>query len=138
MVRVNLIHPKRLADQHLVAEYNEILMLLGHLRKHGIKSDIPNKYSLGKGHINFFKNKLIYLRDRHEQIKKEMKKRKFAVNVSVNINEFDKELHNSWKPDKKDIKLIKERLVYKINNKPRYYRYYGNKKDRIFFLDLLT
>ena len=33
MVRINLIHPKKLADQHLIAEYNEILMLLGHVKK---------------------------------------------------------------------------------------------------------
>lgn len=28
MARVNLIHLKKLADQHLIAEYSEILMLL--------------------------------------------------------------------------------------------------------------
>ena len=34
MVRVNIINPNKLADQHLIAEYNEILMLLGYVRKY--------------------------------------------------------------------------------------------------------
>jgi len=32
MVKINLIHPRYLTDQHLIAEYNEILMLLAYLR----------------------------------------------------------------------------------------------------------
>jgi len=32
MVRVNLVNPKQLADQQLVAEHNEILMLVGYLK----------------------------------------------------------------------------------------------------------
>ena len=73
MVRVNLIHPKSLADQHLIAEYDEILMLLGYVRRYPKKENIPEKYTLGKGHIKFFKDKLLYLKKRHELIKEEMK-----------------------------------------------------------------
>ena len=75
MVRINLINPKKLADQHLVAEHNEILMLLGYVRKHPMCLNIPETYCLGRGHIKFFKNKLLYLKKRHELIKKEMIKR---------------------------------------------------------------
>jgi len=75
MVRINLINPKKLADQHLIAEYDEILMLLGYVKKYPRLGKIPGKYSLGKGHILFFKNKLKYLKKRHELIKLEMKKR---------------------------------------------------------------
>jgi hypothetical protein len=34
MVRVNLLEPSALSDQHLIAEYSEILRLLGYVRKH--------------------------------------------------------------------------------------------------------
>ena len=34
MVRINLVEPKKLADQHLIAEYDEILMLLGYVRRY--------------------------------------------------------------------------------------------------------
>jgi deoxyribonuclease (pyrimidine dimer) len=137
MVRINLINPKRLADQHLIAEYNEILMLLGHLRKHGIKSEIPKNYVLGKGHINFFKNKLVYLKNRHELIKKEMLKRDFLANRSIDLSEFSESLRNNWTPNSDDFKIIKKRIKFKINKKPNYYRYFGEKMKKEFFIEML-
>ena len=57
MVRVNIINPKYLADQHLRAEYLEIIMLVTYVRKHPkIKKELPKKYCLGTGHILFFKD----------------------------------------------------------------------------------
>jgi hypothetical protein len=49
MVRVNLIEPRRLSDQHLLAEYNEILMLFGYIKKFpAAKAPVPENYVLGK------------------------------------------------------------------------------------------
>ena len=53
MVRINIIEPRKLADQHLIAEYNEILMLFGYVRKHPRRENIPERYLLGPGHIKF-------------------------------------------------------------------------------------
>ena len=94
MVRINLVRPVSLADQHIVAEYNEILMLIGHIKKYPKIYSQPNEYKLGRGHINFFKNKTKYLKDRHELIKKEMKKRGFKINKTINLNQFKKEQKN--------------------------------------------
>lgn len=138
MVRINLINPKNLADQHLIAEYDEILMLLGYVRKYPQIKNIPLNYTLGKGHILFFKNKLKYLKKRHELIKKEMVKRGFAINITINLNEFDKILINDWKPTKPDFKIIKKRLIDKISLKPRFYRYYKKIKSKKFFIDLIN
>ena len=137
MVRVNLIEPVRLADQHLIAEYNEILMLLGYVRKNPILDKIPKKYCLGTGHIKFFKDKLTYLKKRHETIKKEMKSRGFKTDKKINLDEFPKELVNDWAPENGDYDIIKERISWKIKTKPNYYRYKGEKKEVDFFLDLL-
>lgn len=143
MVRINLINPRSLADQHLIAEYNEILMLLGYVRKYpginarGIVEGIPKEYCLGKGHIKFFKDKLRYLKERHEQIKKEMRKRGFAAKKTISLSEFEKELLNNWKPSAKDKKIIKERLIAKIKKKPEYYRYCGKYKQLNFFVHAL-
>ena len=101
MVRINLIEPGKLADQHLIAEYNEILMLLGYVKKYPEPKDIPEEYTLGKGHIKFFKNKLRYLKNRHETVKKEMVKRGFETNKTINLNEFDKILRNDWTKTKR-------------------------------------
>lgn len=137
MVRVNLISPKQLSDQHLIAEYNEILMLLGYVKKYPALVGIPKDYCLGKGHIIFFKNKLLYLKKRHELLKKEMKKRGFAARKNINLSKFEKKLVKPWKPRKKDFDLIKRRIRWKINKKPDFYRYYGEKKNQRFFIQLL-
>jgi len=136
MVRINLIDPKCLADQHLIAEYNEILMFMGYIKKYSNINleKIPKEYLLGKGHVLFFKNKLKYLKRRHEKIRKEMKKRNFLARIKLNISSFRKDLKNDWKEKEKDKDIIKKRLIEKINLKPEYYRYYGkkiNKRDLI-------
>ncbi len=137
MVRINLIHPKKLADQHLVAEYDEILMLLGYVKKYPKLGEIPPKYTLGKGHILFFKNKLKYLKKRHELIKIEMRNRGFKTSKSIKLSEFNKKLIHDWKPNIKDKEIIKKRLISKITLKPKYYRYCGKKKPKKFFIDLI-
>ncbi|MBT3304434.1 endonuclease V [Candidatus Woesearchaeota archaeon] len=137
MVRINLINPENLADQHLIAEYNEILMLLGYVKKYPSLGDLPLKYKLGKGHVLFFKNKLTYIKKRHELIKKEMKKRGFATNITINLNKFNKKLVNDWKPVKDDVNIIKKRIITKIELKPNFYRYYGVHKSKKFFIELV-
>lgn len=139
MVRINLINPKSLADQHLIAEYNEIMMLLGYVKKNPRLEleKIPKKYILGKGHMLFFKNKLKYLKKRHEELKKEMKKRGFATNKTINLKEFPKKLCNDWKPKKKDKEIIKKRIIWKLKKKPNWYRYKGKKENIKFFIDLI-
>jgi len=138
MVRVNIIHPKKLADQHLIAEYNEILMLLGYVKKYPEEKGIPESYTLGKGHIRFFKNKLIYLKERHERLKDEMRERGFKTNKTINLNKFPSNLINDWEPSNKDEKIIISRITEKINKKPDYYRYYGEPKPCGFFVSLLN
>lgn len=128
MVRVNLINPKQLSDNHLIAEYNEILKMTGFLRKYPSGS-IPTRFCLGKGHICFFRDKLKYLKKRHEQIKKEMRKRRFAARKTLSLKGFGKQ--KDWRPSKKDLELIKKRLVKRV--KPGF-RYYREKKPKKFFI----
>jgi deoxyribonuclease (pyrimidine dimer) len=137
MVRVNLINPKKLTDQHLIAEYDEILMLFGYVKKYPELGKIPSKYTLGKGHMLFFKNKLKYLKKRHELIKKEMKKRGFNANKTIKLNQFNKKLIHDWRPSSSDKWTIKKRLISKIKLKPKFYKYYGEKKSKKFFIDLI-
>lgn len=137
MVRINLISPRNLADQHLIAEYYEILMLVSYARNYPKNHDIPEEYCLGKGHIKFFKNKLVYLKKRHEKIKKEMKRRGFRTKKTIKLCGFDNCLINDWAPQKRDFEIIKARLIDKITNKKDYYRYYGEKKEENFLIKLI-
>ncbi len=137
MVRINLINPEKLADQHLIAEYDEILMLLGYVKKYPKLGEVPDKYTLGKGHILFFKNKLKYLKKRHSLLKKEMKKRGFNAKITINLKQFDKKLIHDWKPSKESIEIIKKRLINKIELKPNFYRYYKKHRSKKFLIDLI-
>jgi hypothetical protein len=137
MVRINLIAPVYLADQHLIAEYDEILMLFGYARKYRELNGIPERYTLGKGHIRFFKNKLLYLKHRHELISKEMVKRGVSPKVKADITEFSKEMHNDYFPDNEAVEIIKERLIIKLKLKKGYYRYYRELKQQEFFISMI-
>lgn len=136
MVRVNIISPKLLSDQHLLAEHLEIIMLISYARKNPPK-EIPARYCLGKGHITFFKDKIRYLQKRHIEIQKEMKKRGFKPKAKLSVKGISKHLLNDWIPVAGDKKIIKKRILWKIRKKPGYYRYYGEKKPLEFFAKLL-
>jgi len=137
MVRINIIPPKQLTDQHLIAEYNEILMFIGTVKKFPKIKEQPKEYCLGKGHINFFKNKLKYIDSRFKILKIEMKKRSFSPKKYINLKQFQSTLKQDWKPKNKDKEIIKERIKYKINLKPKFYTYYGEHKNKKFLLKLL-
>jgi deoxyribonuclease (pyrimidine dimer) len=138
VVRVNLINPGKLADQHLVAEYDEMLMLMAYVRKHQSLEGIPENFCLGKGHIKFFKNKLLYLKKRHEALKQEMRKRGFAARKTLDTKGIDKKLLKDWSPNPQDLQIIKKRLKQKICLKPQWYRYYGKHRSKEFLLKLVS
>lgn len=136
MVRINLINPKFLSDQHLIAEYNEILMLEGYVKKFPKICDSSKEYCLGTGHIKFFKDKFRYLHRRHELLKKEMLKRGFVPTKNLKIK--TKIHYKDYNPDKKAISIIKKRLIEKLNKKKNFYRYHGQKRSQKFFVDLIN
>ncbi|MCU0642282.1 MAG: pyrimidine dimer DNA glycosylase/endonuclease V [archaeon] len=139
MVRINLIRPRYLTDQHLIAEYNEILMFLGYVRKNPVSGleNIPQRYKLGKGHILFFKNKLIYIKKRFSALAGEMRLRGFKTNRLADISKLSKHLKNDWLPDEKDIGIIRKRIIEKIKLKPHFYRYYGETKPMNYLIRLI-
>jgi len=132
MVRINLISPRFLSDQHLIAEYNEILMLVGYVRKYPkvLPNSIPPSYRLGKGHILFFKNKLGYLRKRHEALKAEMRLRGFRSIKTLPLSGLPAHLKKDWKPKPADFAVIKKRLAQKLGKKPNFYTWHGKHKAR--------
>ena len=75
MTRINIITPSELYDQHLIAEYREIFMVAGSLKrtlasKAGyIESNVPKHYTLNTGHVYFFYNKGFYLHKRFQRTK---------------------------------------------------------------------
>jgi hypothetical protein len=134
MARINVaVNPMYLSDQHLVAESVEITMITGGLRMHNykIKGEVPARFPMGKGHINFFKNKLLYLSTRLTEVNTEMIRRGFKPGTHINLAEFPEELHGAWNPDWTDTRLIRDRVVDRLRNPKSgkvgkdYHRHYG-------------
>ena len=131
MTRINIIEPSELTDQHLIAEYREIFMVGGSLRrtlvsKSGYKeSKVPKRYTLNAGHVYFFYNKGKYLHKRYKQLIAEMKRRGFSPDSTrVFPTEVFKDngLYNDWMPNVEDYKIIRQRIEERISAKPNWYR----------------
>ena len=130
MTRINIIPPSELTDQHLIAEYREITMVPAALKrtlnsKLGLQiKRINKKYTLNKGHVYFFYDKGKYLNNRYNSLVLEMKRRGFKVDESRVFPKyvFPKALYNDWVPTLSDQKIIRERISYKIAQKPNWYR----------------
>lgn len=132
MARINSgINPKYLSDQHLIAESVEITMITGALRKDGyvIKGSVPDEYTLGKGHINFFKPKIQYLMKRLLAVNNEMKRRGFSPGTKIDSVEFSCLFINDWQPKFKDTCLVRQRIIERLKEpkkaKTGFHRYYG-------------
>ena len=132
MTRINLVNPKELSDQHLVAEYREIFMVGSSLQRSiksknwfKTKNNIPAEFTLNKGHVTFFYNKGKYLDKRYSLLINEMKRRGMNPDPKriFKKSQWPKYLYNDWKPKNKDLNIIRKRLEEKINLKPDWYRY---------------
>jgi deoxyribonuclease (pyrimidine dimer) len=127
-MRINLVDPSELMDQHLIAEYREIRLLSANLQrtlksKSGFKaSKIPKKFTLNKGHAYFFYNKGKYLHNRFNLLKLEMIKRNFSPNNNFPIDLWPNNLYNDWIPEPNDFNIIRERINLRISQKPNWYR----------------
>tara|TARA_Y100000593_G_C4147388_1_gene255292 strand:+ start:213 stop:623 length:411 start_codon:yes stop_codon:yes gene_type:complete len=131
MTRINIIDVSELTDQHLIAEYREITMVPGSLRRTLLskigyqESKVPKKYTLNNGHVYFFYNKGLYLYKRYRQLVTEMKQRGFNPDKSRKFPKdifIDNNLYNDWIPTIEDYKIIRKRISEKIAIKPDWYR----------------
>ncbi len=134
MTRINLLNPRELYDQHLMAEYREIFMIPAALKrslrsKKGFNpKDIPPEFTLGHGHVKFFYDKGKYLAQRYQTIKAELKRRGYKLDPKRIFPKdifLKNKLYGNWNPSDKDLALIRKRLAQKIAQKPHWYRKTG-------------
>lgn len=137
MTRINSnIDPVDLIDQHLLAEYREIVRIPSAVKRMGItihNRTIPRKFTLGKGHVTFFYNKLAFLHHRFKLLKDELQRRQYATNITdevfltdnldfqilyQNMSDADKHLGNQLIIDRISEKLTTMKSVPKWNKKP--------------------
>lgn len=132
MTRINVVPVEELCDQHLLAEHRELTripngILSGKLKVH--YDDRPSEYTLGKGHVKFFTNKLLWLYDRYYSLQKECERRRFNVS---NIWPYDaRHLVNEcmdestgkdfYRPTEKELEINRERIKERWPKNARYY-----------------
>ena len=113
MTRINVgIPPAELVNQHLIAEHREIKRIPNCIAKGKYNMEgIPDKFKLGTGHVKFFYNKLLYLKNRYISLYDECIKRGFNVqNYIAAWDNVPEELMNDYKVEDNDIKIIKQRI----------------------------
>lgn len=124
MTRINLIPPKQLIRQHLVAEYRELPRVFGLVHAQSSKgkrpSDlkIPKSFVLGTGHVTFFYDKLEFLRKRFGLLVDEMRSRCYTVN-HADIPSFTVEIPTEWwndyYPSDREIEISNARIEDRKN-----------------------
>ena len=134
-MRVNVgVDPKTLTDEHLIAEARELIMLpyfCNKCKETGSMKNIPEKFTLGQGHILFFTNKVKYVCDRYLKILDECKNRN--INMVNKSNKFvplcwEHGGWNNWQPDLNDLNLIISRICDRIQSSPKKEFHYNHKK----------
>jgi deoxyribonuclease (pyrimidine dimer) len=117
--RVNLVDVKTLTRQHLLSEHREIKRIPNMVKSgRAVFKDIPEKFTLGTGHVKFFYNKLVWLSFRYDAVYDECIKRGFAVtayhqsfrdaiDATVTLQQF-------WVPTDEDIAISQERINQKL------------------------
>ena len=139
-MRINCIPVKYLADQHLLAEWVETLMLVPYInRSINSKKGLllyqgDERYILGTGHAKFFYNKLLYVKKRYSEIEVELIHRGYNTNPSLDFSSMPKELFNDWIPTREDQILNLNRIISRILLKPTWYTYRKTQLDwEIFY-----
>lgn len=131
MTRINSdLDPKLLKRMHLVAELREITMVPASLKRSlrtiqsaTILTRIPKKFTLNKGHVSYFYDKLRFLQKRFDKLADEMERRGYNPDRSriKAFDGFDDMWYNDWTSTAEDDAIVTERINFRISQKPHLY-----------------
>ena len=116
MTRINVgIAPEGLPDKLLIAEHREIKRIPNVVKSGRFSlANQPKSFTLGVGHVKFFYNRLLYLRERYEGLYRECLKRGFNVQDYTSAwNDVPQEYLGDYVPTHRDRLLILERIASK-------------------------
>ena len=117
MTRINVgVEPSELTDRHLLAEHREIKRIPNMVKAGRVRMDgIPDTFTLGKGHVKFFYDKLAFLRNRYSRIYAECVSRGFNVtNFSDAFSNIDTRYMGDYAPTEHDRSIITARISQRL------------------------
>ena len=135
MTRINAdLDPQYLTDQVLMAEYRELPMVYASLRRslnavngdvNKLKKKIPQQFTLNKGHVTFFYDKLGFLSARYQRLINELTARGYDLDKTrqYSISEFDIQLCNSYQMTSVDKQVIVDRLLVRFDKRAGWYKF---------------
>lgn len=133
MTRINTVDPFDLLDQHLFAEWRElprIFALARYWADNGKRSEVPEDYRLGAGHVRFFYDKLQWLAFRHAILTSELQARGYKLGSYDEQREYltwlkdnYPDLWNGWEPSTDAHRINLGRLQEKLDSRPDFYRH---------------
>lgn len=118
MTRINVgIFPEELSNQLLIAELREIKRIPNCIKSGRFNlKNIPERFTLGTGHVSFFYNKIGYLKERYQKLYKEA----ISSPRRLNVQDFSDSFENipeyfmgNYEETERDRKLLLERLKEK-------------------------
>ena len=123
MTRINCVPVDELCRQHLIAEYRELPRLFGLIKRAIERGESPNDprnprtYTLGKGHVRFFYDKVAWLLHRQWQLYKEMRKRGYQANFKPSIEPaycLGLDRYRWWVPDEEALRINRARIAERM------------------------
>ena len=115
MTRINVVPPSELCDKHLIAEYRELPRVFALARP---CQDAPKEYTLGKGHVKFFYDKLAFLRSRFINLVAECERRGFNIKYKkpfIYLGIDGAGLYNDYTPTPEALALNHARIAERIS-----------------------
>lgn len=142
-MRINVLHPSLLTDQHLIAEYREIKMLpKAFLRSYKSKNGLGvfgGDYRLNSGHGKSLYDKFLYIEKRFNSLIQEMRFRNFTTNFTeISLNDIPKEFKNDYIPTQDAIRINSERIIQRVKEKPSFYKYHGKRINTEKYIKILS
>ena len=89
MTRINVVPEDTLTNKHLSGEFHEISRVFNLVRKAIARPTpvvIPEHYTLGRGHVTFFYDKLSYISERYIRLALELSYRAWSTGRTTSVN----------------------------------------------------
>ena len=150
MTRINIIPPSNLSDELITAELGELprifSLVIKKIENNG-EFNIPKKFSLGKGHVTFFYDKIEYLYDRYLELRTEYMLRKgdwYSVSHLLKvikrrlcIKRFKRELYNNHSFTEEEMNILRKRITENIDGYKKPHHYYGKQLTKEEYKELI-
>lgn len=130
MTRVTILDPSDLTNEWLLANHREIPRIVNELIEHPerlVLKDIPKQFTLGNGHIKYFRNKLLYIAKLHQATIEECKKRgiNYDKSITVELDKLPDHIKmfclNDWTPSREDHRVLILRLIERFSLRGKAY-----------------